>query len=257
MLKKIIFASALSLLAGCSSFSSFSSDDDLTQSVEQVIPYENHTEITGVKLSPEFSGKLTSAEVQLIANIGAENTTPKSKFRLDLEFFDNNSLLYFVNINDKKQKMKEYSVSTRICGVNCNITQHLSFPVSNAVLEKGAIEGLTLNLTSKLEGHPVVIEVPAGYISSILNTNSVISKREEATPEASTESMDTVATTQSLYLKATDAEKSKFSDWAFKNRDAIKTKLNGEGKVLPMLEYWFGKANSDEKAKILTWMLYQ
>ncbi|MCP4325964.1 MAG: DUF2057 domain-containing protein, partial [Alteromonadales bacterium] len=60
---------------------------------------------------------------------------------------------------------------------------------------------------------------------------------------------------QDLFAKASDNEKEQFTDWAFKNRKSINTALNGEGKILPMLEYWYEKATSDEKAEILTWIL--
>ncbi len=62
---------------------------------------------------------------------------------------------------------------------------------------------------------------------------------------------------ETLYVKASSVEKEQFTDWAFKNRKSIETPLNGEGKILPMLEYWYEKATSDEKAEILTWVLAQ
>ncbi|GLS89637.1 hypothetical protein GCM10007916_07040 [Psychromonas marina] len=60
---------------------------------------------------------------------------------------------------------------------------------------------------------------------------------------------------QDLFIKASESEKEQFTDWAFENRKSIKSELNGEGKILPMLEYWYEKANLDQRAELLTWIL--
>jgi uncharacterized protein YccT (UPF0319 family) len=62
---------------------------------------------------------------------------------------------------------------------------------------------------------------------------------------------------QDLFSKASASEKDQFTNWAFENRKSIKSELNGEGKILPMLEYWYEKANLDERAELLTWILAQ
>lgn len=66
-----------------------------------------------------------------------------------------------------------------------------------------------------------------------------------------------VEMSQRLFVKASEKEKKLFTDWAFKNRKEITTELNAEGKILPMLEYWYEKADGEQKAQILTWIITQ
>lgn len=63
--------------------------------------------------------------------------------------------------------------------------------------------------------------------------------------------------TQRLFVNASDVEKTHFTDWAFKNRKSFSSALNSDSKTLTMLEYWYKKANTDEKAQILTWIITQ
>lgn len=119
--------------------------------------------------------------------------------------------------------------------------------VENALLERGA--GMTRDYATELKAYNQennIVVATAGVSSVSTTTESV--KKVPASP---------IIMSQALFIKANAAEKEQYTDWAFENRKSIAAPLNGEGKILPMLEYWYEKATKDEKAEILTWVLAQ
>jgi len=117
--------------------------------------------------------------------------------------------------------------------------------VKQELLERGV--GFTRDYASELRSHNT------GYDKALVASTSL--KKETAF--VAEKKQDTVILSQGLFAKASDAEKEQFTDWAFENRKSIKSSLGGEGKILPMLEYWYEKAAENEKAEILTWILAQ
>ena len=148
---------------------------------------------------------------------------------VDLEIFPERDFLYHKDIKgfDKKPV-----VLAKVNGKEVVVQQE--------ILERGA--GMTRDYAAELKvqnGFDNVSEVVA--VAPVVTTPKVASSP--------------IKMSQDLFVKASETEKEQFTDWAFKNRKSIKAPLDGEGKILPMLEYWYEKADADEKAEILTWIL--
>ena len=73
-----------------------------------------------------------------------------------------------------------------------------------------------------------------------LATTSAVTTQAVTAQTTSSSATASVKMSQDLFARASDAEKEQFTDWAFKNRKAIKAPLKTESRVLSMLEYWYG-----------------
>lgn len=255
MFKKLVFVTGISLLLGCSSLSTKA---DLSNSIAKVISHNNYTEVIGLPLTPDYSGKLLSAKLTLTANVAKkEGRHPNSRIFLDVSFLDNSQRFYFVELANKRLVMKEYKVSTRICSSTCNIGQYFEFPVDNQILKKSVKTGMKLKIIPKSGSGFVTLEIPAGYIKSIIDNPEVNQESTATALNAKKMEADPVLNSQKLFNKATPAEKKQFTQWAFKNTKAVKSKLKTKSKVFSMLIYWYEKANENERAEILTWIIAQ
>jgi len=118
------------------------------------------------------------------------------------------------------------------------------FELNQVLLERGA--GISRDYAAELKAQNEFNNVAITPASEVAVVTTTVKKA--ASP---------LKMSQDLFAKASATEKEQFTDWAFKNRKEIKSQLVAEGKILPMLEYWYEKATSDERAEILTWVLAQ
>ncbi|PKF63079.1 hypothetical protein CW745_06575 [Psychromonas sp. psych-6C06] len=121
------------------------------------------------------------------------------------------------------------------------------FQIEQSILERGV--GITRDYAAELKAQN---ELSNGAEIAVAAVATTTTKQDVAKVAVSPVKMS-----QDLFAKASVAEKEQFTNWAFKNRKMITSELNGEGKILPMLEYWYEKASTDQKAELLTWILAQ
>ncbi|MCK5817692.1 MAG: hypothetical protein KAH18_00265 [Psychromonas sp.] len=262
MFKKIILLFAFTLLSACSTLSS---DDDLSNAVEHVINKPTYVSVVGQKLKPddlsENGAGVMRSIVVITANIAKKGKhAPSSKVTMTLSFIDNYKRYEYAEINAVKVKIKADSVSTRVCTDQCVATQHFSFPVKNKDLLKAINHTFTFKLRQNQHGKILKFRVPGEYVNTLLNSYNLTSLQNVAiaTPVSyQTSEQSPVKMSQALFIKASDHDKKQFTDWAFKNRKSIKQPLKSKDKILTMLEYWYKKANIDEKAQIVSWTLLQ
>ena len=263
MLKKIILLSTFSLLGACSTLST---EKDLSNAVETVEDKPTYFEVVGQKLIPDEltnNGAPTlDSGLIITANFAKEGKkSPPSQIKMTVGFLENHKRYEYAVINASKVKLKEYKVSTSMCTEHCKATQYINFPVKNEDLVKAIESEFVFELHQSQGGKTLKFSIPGGYIGALLNSYQVNAVQNAAPVTAvATQEKETaspIKMTQALFAKASTAEKERFTDWAFKNRKSIKAELNGKGRRLPMLEYWFEKASEEEKAEILTWILSQ
>ncbi|MCP5078232.1 MAG: hypothetical protein GY951_09290 [Psychromonas sp.] len=227
--------------------------------------YES-TQATGPAFNSPIIGKsigVVETSTYIVANI-PDNSDDKSSSRIymDLSYFDNGYNYVYAELDKKQIKLKSTILTKRICIETCQFTQGFSFPVATQVLRNAIETGLEYKLTDNVGNSPVTFLIPGHYIEGLLlaSSKSLKSRKVVAVPSVVTEptlntEKQALQMSQELFAKASDTEKEQFTDWAFENRKSIETPLDGKGKILPMLEYWYEKATSDEKAEILTWIL--
>lgn len=133
--------------------------------------------------------------------------------------------------------------------------------VEQGLLERGV--GMSRDYAAELKAYNIdTNKVIAATVSAPVVANTTKQANQVTTQAVTAQTTSSSATasvkmSQDLFARASDAEKEQFTDWAFKNRKAIKAPLKTESRVLSMLEYWYEKANQDERAEILTWILAQ
>jgi hypothetical protein len=262
MFKKILLLTATSLLSACSTLSS---EDDLSNAIDSVGNKPTYFEVVGQKLLPDnlSSGDsgLIDSTMFITANIAKEGqATPSSTIKMVLGYFETHNPYEYAIVNGEQVKIKEYKIASSLCTDICKATQYFTFPVTNEDLLKSIDNEFIYSLKPKSGGKKLTFSVPGAYVGALLNgykanalpvvigTTSEVPTKALASP---------IKMSEDLFAKASDAEKEKFTDWAFENRKSIKSSLGGEGKILPMLEYWYEKAAENEKAEILTWILAQ
>ncbi|WP_028864084.1 hypothetical protein [Psychromonas aquimarina] len=257
MLKKIITIILLPLLGACSSLSS---EDDLSNAVEQVNIKPTYIEVVGKKLIPDnISDKnhgVVKASLLITANFAKkEQQAPESQLKMTLSYFENYKPYVYAVVDGRKTKIKEYTVSTSTCTEHCTATQYFTFPVKNETLIKAAETELLFELKANNGGKVLRFSVPGGYLNAVTEGY----KQNMAQPAAvvKQDAADPVQMSKDLFVKASAAEKELFSDWAFKNRKTLGAELNSESKVLSMLEYWYQQASESQRAQILTWVIAQ
>ncbi|WP_022942910.1 hypothetical protein [Psychromonas hadalis] len=260
MLKKILLLSIASLLSACSTLST---DDDLSNAIDSVNNKPTYFEVKGQKLQPNnMSGSnsgVIDATMFITANIAKEGQkAPNSTVKMVLGYFETHNPYKYAAVNGKKVEIKAYKVATSMCTENCIATQYFTFPVSNEDLLNALDSEFIYELYPDAGSKKLKFSVPGEYISALLNGYTANALPASIAPIVAKKiTSSPLQMSQDLFVKASDTEKEQFTDWAFKNRKSIEAPLNAEGKILPMLEYWYEKASSDEKAEILTWILAQ
>ena len=264
MLKKLIILPTFLLLTACSTLST---DDDLSNAVDRINNKPSYFEVVGQSVEPdnlsENGSGLMKSSLVITAYVAKEGkSAPNSQIKMTISYLENYKSFVSAVVNGNEVKLKNYKVSTSMCTENCTSSQYITFPVKNEDLLKSIKSAFTFELHQTQGGKTLKFSVPGGYIGALLNSyevNSMQTAKPAATAVVmqSKETASPLKMTQDLFVKASDAEKEQFTDWAFKNRKSIKTELNGKGKILPMLEYWFEKASEEERAEILTWVLAQ
>ncbi len=257
MLKKIITIMLLPLLGACSSLSS---EDDLSNAVEQVNIKPTYIEVVGKKLIPDnISAEnhgVVKASLVITANIAKnEQKAPESQLKMTLSYFENYKPYVYAVVDGKKTKIKEYTVSTSVCTEHCTATQYFTFPVKNETLIEAAETELVFELEANKGGKNLRFSVPGGYLNAVTEGyKQNIAPLDVVVVKAAA---DPIEMSKELFVKASDMEKEQFSDWAFKNRKAVTAELKTESKVLAMLEYWYQQASESQRAQILTWVIAQ
>ncbi len=222
--------------------------------------------VTGAAFTPPVIGEsigLVTVSANIVANIPNDKHEESiSQIYMNLSYFDNGYNYIHASLDKKQVKLKPTTLTSRTCLESCQYKQSFSFSVATTRLQNAIKTGLEYKITDNIGENPVIFLIPGHYIEGLLLASSKSLKSREVvdipavvtTPVVKTEKQ-ALQMSQSLFAKASILEKELFTNWAFKNRKSINTPLNGEGKVLPMLEYWYEKATSDEKAEILTWIL--
>ncbi|WP_019616721.1 hypothetical protein [Psychromonas ossibalaenae] len=258
MLKKIITIMLLPLLGACSSLSS---EDDLSNAVEQVNIKPTYIEVVGKTLIPDnISGKnhgVVKSSLLITANIAKkEQQAPESQLKMTLSYFENYKPYAYAVIDGQKIKIKEYAVATSVCTEHCTATQYFTFPVKNETLTAAAETELVFELKPNNGGKVLRFSVPGGYLNAITEgyKQNII---QPAPVVVKAETADPIAMSKELFIKASAAEKEQFTDWAFKNRKTISAELKSESKIVSMLEYWYQQASESQRAQILTWVIAQ
>jgi uncharacterized protein YccT (UPF0319 family) len=227
-----------------------------TFSVQADVNISLHQDLELLVISEENSGfsifgdntfKLKNGKSQVVVRVS------KLVFKYgEKEKFKSEPLILSFDLNDVDLEISPARNFMRIEEVNgfdkkpiVIVTQNgKSVEVKQELLKRGS--GISRDYAAELKAQNGFVESTDVASVAVVATTPV--KKAPASP---------IKMSEDLFAKASSAEKEQFTDWAFKNRKAIKAPLDGEGKILPMLEYWYEKASADEKAEILTWILAQ
>jgi len=174
-----------------------------------------------------------------------------------------------VSKQGQKEKFKSTAIVVRFNANDANVT----ISPSRTFMRTEEIQGFDKNpqLIATINGQNTTIEqqllttsesITQDYAAQLKAQNNVNGiEHADVIASSSTaievNSVSSLEMTQRLFVKASEIEKTRFTDWAFKNRKSFDSALNGESKVLVMLEYWYQKSSFDEKAQILTWIITQ
>lgn len=266
MFKKLIVVSISVFLSACATPSY---DDNLNNAIEEVLNKPTYFEVVGQSIQPENISRadhnVVESSVFITANIAKEGLqAPSSQVQMKIGYFDSYNPYKYVVVNNKKSEIKAYKVSTSMCSENCIAKQYFTFNVTNEELLKSIESDFIFELKPNTGGKTLTFRIPGEYVNAIFDgykANSVVANSVAVAPVvkmvAEEKKTDAIKMTQNLFAKATTTEKEQFSDWAFKNRKSISTSLTAEGKILPMLEYWFEKATPEQRAEIVTWIISQ
>lgn len=281
MFKKLIVVSITALLSACATPSY---DDNLNNAIEEVLNKPTYFEVIGQAIQPEnithFDHGVVESSLFITANVAKEGLqAPSSQVQMKIGYFDAYNPYEYVTVNNKAAKIKAYKVSTSMCTANCIAKQYFTFNVTNEELLKSIESDFTFELKPNSGGKKLTFRVPGEYINSLFEgykanavvanaiasnaiaANAIAANAVIAAPVVKTVEVakvsDSIKMTQSLFAKASATEKEQFSDWAFKNRKSITEPLIAEGKILPMMEYWFEKSTADQRAEIITWIISQ
>ncbi|MDD9197583.1 hypothetical protein PVK62_17330, partial [Aliivibrio sp. S3MY1] len=263
MYKRVLGLSVV-LLSGCSTLSS---DDDFSDVINEVEKKSTYVSIEAKSINPiENEGVGANAmrnTSQLTANYATTSrAVPGSYVAVELSYFKSSYVYDSVSFNGSETKITAYSPSTESCTEHCTSTQYFTFPIDNKDIALSAKNGLTYDVHATNDTSKLSFSIPAGYFQAVLDEKAL---QLEYTPlavqqpvaeiKAESKNSKPVEMSQYWFDEATAVEQEQFTEWAFANRKAVKSKLATSSKSLEMLSYWYEKASSEDKAQILTWLL--
>lgn len=264
MYKKTLGLSII-LLSGCSTLST---DDDFSNAISSVDKRADYISVQAKGITP-ISNKSVGGNViknisQLVANypLNSAVNVPSSYMTVKLNYIKAHSEYDSVTINGQKLPVETVAPSDETCSEHCTITQHISFPIDNDLIEQSAQRGLTYLVQNANGASQLSFSIPSGYFQAIVNERS--SNRVESRPEIPvatsaevSQQSKSIEMTQYWYSESTVSEQELFTQWAVANRKSISSSLDSGSKPLQMMGYWFEKATAEEKKQILILLLNQ
>lgn len=253
------------LLSGCSTLSM---DDDFSDAISSVDKRADYISVQAKGVVPRSNestgGNAISNITNVVANFPLKSmvNVPSSYMKVELKYIKARSEFRTVAINGQELQMESLTPSDETCSEHCTITQYLTFPIENELIEKSAQTGLTYVVSNDTKTSQLSFSVPAGYFKAIeyerdLNIDEIPSKTAVLSPEVFSQQSKPIEMTMYWYKESTATEREMFSQWAFVNRDSINFALDSESKSLQMSGYWFEKATKEERKQILVLLLNQ
>ncbi|MGR5421466.1 hypothetical protein [Vibrio alfacsensis] len=266
MYKKTLVFSTI-LLSGCTTLSA---DDDFSDAIRSVDKRADYVAIEAKSITPKenkgYGANAIKNISQVVANypLTAALNVPESYVAVELNYMKAHSEYSSVMLNGKALDIKPYAPSDETCSEHCTITQYITFPIDNDLIEKSAQNGLTYLLKTENDMSQLSFSIPAGYFQAILNeykTESAVVSPVAPAPQpllvAVALQSQSIEMTQYWYSEATLSEQEQFTQWAVANRKSIDNPLVSESKALDMMSYWYEKSSKEEKSQILMWLLSQ
>lgn len=263
MYKKTLVLGTI-LLSGCTTLSA---DDDFSDAIRTVDKRADYVSIEAKSITPKenqgYGANAIKNISQVVANypLTVAKNTPESYVAVELNYMKTHTEYSSVMLDGKLLDIEAYAPSDETCSEHCTITQYITFPIDNSLIEKSAQNGLTYLLKTENDMSQLSFSIPAGYFQAIVNErradNSVTPIAVASVSQSAVVSQQSksIEMTQYWYSEATESEQEKFMQWAVANRKSIDTPLKTESKPLEMMAYWFEKSSKDEKSQILMWLL--
>ncbi|ELP5730329.1 hypothetical protein QTV44_003614 [Vibrio vulnificus] len=268
MYKKFIAMCMTVVVSACTTLDSNSSFYDAIDSVE-----EKHSSLI-IKAKP-YAADATAVKGkdvmrnELVFTAGVSKRSElEHNFKIDLEvmYFKSYQLFTEVLVEGSVRPLKEYDPIVESCGEHCSIIQFLTFNITPEEFNKAASQGLSFDIKTSNDLTVIRFNVPAGYFKAVEEEITLAQQVKPNSNNIALASQDNAPAnampksqemTVYWYEKASTEDKEKIMNWAFDNRSSADPAPLEGTKAVEMATYWFGTATEAEKKQILSWLLTQ